>query len=226
MSGTFGTSAITLFSDGDYAFVSQEYGSNNTSFLGAVEVFHVDRAKNGTMSSSHIGYTKLGFAVAGTALSSDGPKLYATSQLVSLNSTQGTLSILNVTTLKTNPSEALLVSVEAGCNPVRVAVSPKGKHGFPRIITGLFPREFALSPDGRTLLISDYGSGAVQAVNVSQLTRPYLGEELEECSKGKEVCEKWCNAFLREVTQLRDFNDQTLATVNRSPEKLTKFRER
>jgi hypothetical protein len=41
--------------------------------------------------------------------------------------------------------------------------------GFPRIPTGLFPREFALSPDGKTLLVPNYGSKPVQALNVAQL---------------------------------------------------------
>ena len=247
LNGTDGTGSIevTVSLDDKYVFVSQEYGS--TLLRGAVEVFKVQRADNGSVSSTYIGYAPLGQAVVGTALSLDGCKLYATSE-VGINSTQGTLSILDVATLKTNPSEALLVSVSAGCNPVRVAVSPNGKHlwvtaresnmllafdaakvesnssdallvsvqvgtspvgltfvnhgrhiitadsnrfsnpntttgltvvdaeaalkgkqGYPRIPTGLFPREFAVSPDGKTLLVSDYSSNAIQAVNVSQL---------------------------------------------------------
>jgi DNA-binding beta-propeller fold protein YncE len=58
-------------------------------------------------------------------------------------------------------SRRLVVNVEAAL---------KGERGFSRIPTGLFPREFALSADGKTLLVSDYASGMVQAVNVSQLT--------------------------------------------------------
>ncbi len=57
-----------------------------------------------------------------------------------------------------------------GLTVVNVEAALKSKQGFPRIPTGLFPREFALSPDGMTLLVSDYTSGIVQAVNVSQLT--------------------------------------------------------
>ncbi len=43
----------------------------------------------------------------------------------------------------------------------------KGEQGFPRIPTGSFPREFEFSPDGKTLLFSDYASYMVQAVNMS-----------------------------------------------------------
>ena len=38
-----------------------------------------------------------------------------------------------------------------------------------QIPTGLFPREIAVSPDGKTLLVSVYGSKRVQAVDVSTL---------------------------------------------------------
>jgi DNA-binding beta-propeller fold protein YncE len=250
LSGTVGNNSIevTLSSDDKYAFVSQEYGSTATGLRGAVEVFNVYRASNGSVSSTYLGYVELGYAVVGMALSNNGCKLYATSELASRNTTQGTLSVLDVATLKTNPSKALLASFDAGCSPVRIAVSSNGKHiwvtaresnkllafdaakletnssgallasvqvgtspvgvtfvnhgrhlvtadsnrfeytntttgltvvdtqaalkgkqGFPRIPTGLFPREFAVSPDGKTLLASEYGSKAIQVVEVSDL---------------------------------------------------------
>lgn len=243
-----GAIGVTLSLDDSYVFVNQEYGSKATGLRGGIEVFNVSRAQNGCVSGKYIGFAVLNYAVAGATLSSDGSKLYATSETATSNSTQGTLSILDVATLKTNPSEALLGSVDAGCQPVRVAVSHngeqvwvtarasnkllafdagklesnasdallasvqvgtspvgvtfvnrgrhiitadsnrfgtpnattgltvvdvgaalKGKQGFPRIATGLFPREFAVSLDGKTLLVSDYDSDAIQAVNVSQL---------------------------------------------------------
>ncbi|KAE8444550.1 hypothetical protein EG329_014474 [Mollisiaceae sp. DMI_Dod_QoI] len=250
LNGTVGTTSIetTVSRDDDYVFVSQEDGSDLTEAHGAVEVFHVQRAKNGSISSIYISYITLGYAVVGSALSHDGSKLYVTSEISALNSSQGSLSILDVETLKTNPSGALLASVDAGCSPVRVKPSPngktvwvnaresnkllafdsvkllsnssdallasvqvgtspvglifvnhgrhivtadsnrftsanatsaltvvdaaaalKGKQGFPRIPAGLFPREFTLSQNGKTLLVSDYGSDVVQAVNITQL---------------------------------------------------------
>lgn len=38
-----------------------------------------------------------------------------------------------------------------------------------QIPTGSFPRELAISPNGRTILVSVYGSSMVQAVDVSTL---------------------------------------------------------
>jgi DNA-binding beta-propeller fold protein YncE len=250
LNGKAGTAAIevTVSIDDKYVFVSQEYGNKETESHGAIEVFNVKRNSNGSLSSTDIGFIALGYSVVGTALSPDGSKLYATSEAATSNGTQGTLSILDVATLKTNPSNALLASVDAGCGPVRVVVSQNGKHiwvtaresnkllafdaaklesnsanallasvqvgtspvglilvnqgrhiitadsnrfsytntttgltvvdvhaalqgrqGFPRIPTGLFPREFALGPDRETLLVSEYGSEAIQAVDVSQL---------------------------------------------------------
>jgi DNA-binding beta-propeller fold protein YncE len=249
LNGTVGQTSIetTLSLHDHYAFVSQEDGSAATGLNGAIEVFQVHRTNKGSVSNTYIGYIELGYLVVGTALSPDGRRLYATSENATREATSGTLSVLDVATLKTNPGQALLVTVDAGCAPVRVAVSHDGKHvwvtdregnqllaydaaklesnysdalvasvqvgtspvglifvnegrhiitadsnrfgynattgltvvdvkaalegkqGFPRIATGLFPRELALSPDGKTLLVSDYDSKMVQAVNVSQI---------------------------------------------------------
>lgn len=250
LNATVGVDAIetTLSLHDDYAFVSMEEGTvAATDLNGAIEVFKVHRASNGSVSSTYNGYIELGFLVVGTALSPDGTKLYATSENATEKATYGTLSVLDVATLETNPSQALLATVAAGCAPVRVAVSHDGKHvwvtdregnrllafdaaklesnatdalvasvqvgtspvglmfvnegrhiitadsnrfgynattgltvvdvkaalngtqGFPQIPAGLFPRELALSPDGKTLLVSDFDSFQVQAVNVSQI---------------------------------------------------------
>ncbi|TVY73271.1 hypothetical protein LSUE1_G006679 [Lachnellula suecica] len=250
LNGTVGISAVevTLSADDKYAFVSQEYGNVATRNLGAIEVFGIDQSINGSISSTYVGYIALGDAVVGMALSADGSKLYATSEQVgTVNTPQGTLSVLDVETLKTNPSDALLASFDAGCSPVRIAVSQNGEHvwvtaresnmllafdaaklnsnpansttaivasvqvgtspvgvvfvnhgkhiitadsnrfdytntpsgltvvdvegkqGFPSIPTGEFPREFAVSPDNKTLLVSQYGSQAIQVVDLFSL---------------------------------------------------------
>ncbi|KAE9371763.1 nitrous oxide reductase [Stipitochalara longipes BDJ] len=250
LNGSIGATSIetTVSLHDHYVFVSQEDGSSVTGFNGAIEVFQVQRASNGSFSSTYVGYIELGHLVVGSALSPDGRRLYVTSEQLNHTAAQGTLSVLDVETLKTNPSAALLATADAGCGAVRVAVSHDGKHvwvtaresnmllafdaaklesnssgaliasvqvgtspvglhfvnhgrhiitadsnrfsypntttgltvvdveaalngtqGFPRIPTGLFPREIALSPDGKTLLVSDYSSNIVQAVNVTQL---------------------------------------------------------
>ncbi|KAI1452804.1 cytochrome cd1-nitrite reductase-like protein [Annulohypoxylon moriforme] len=248
-----GAVQVTLSADDQYALVTQEYGTNATLYKGTVEVFQMHRGLNGSMSGVNKGYTTLGFAAIGTAFSHDQSKLYVTSEITakatSVNETQGTISVLDVATLYTNPSKAVLRSVDAGCSPVRLEVSPdgklvwvtvrqsnrllafdtaklnsahpegalaasvqvgtspvglaiinggrhvitadsnrfdsanattgltvvdveealKGKQGFQKIPTGMFPREFAVSPDGKTVLVAQYRSNAVQALDVARL---------------------------------------------------------
>ena len=248
-----GSSAIEVSTsrDDSYAFVSQEDGSRQTGGRGTIEVFKLERpAANGTVSGTYVGYLTLGDFVVGTALSSDGRTLYATSEMASNNTTQGTLSVINVHKLKTDPSKALVSKVTAGCGSARVIVSRDdqtvwvtaresnallafdasklisnqsaallasvqvgtspvglrfagandrriltansnrfslgnatsglsvvdvhaalrgGKANLGQIPTGLFPREIAVSPDGKTILVSDYGSLMIQAIDVSTL---------------------------------------------------------
>jgi DNA-binding beta-propeller fold protein YncE len=56
-----------------------------------------------------------------------------------------------------------------GLTVVDAEAALKGKQGSPRIATGLFPREFAVSLDGKTLLVSNYSSDEIEVVNASQL---------------------------------------------------------
>lgn len=254
-----GASAIEVSTSRNdrYAFVSQEDGSRQTGERGTIEVFRLERpAANGTVSGTYVGYLTLGDLVVGTVLSSDGRTLYATSETASFNTTQGTLSVIDVEKLETDPSNALVSTVPAGCGAVRVIVSrddqtvwvtaresnallafdaskltsnasaallasvqvgtsPVGlrfagandrriltansnrfagsnsslygnattglsvvdvhaalrgeRANLGQIPTGFFPRELAVSPDGRTVLVSDYGSSMIQAVDVSTL---------------------------------------------------------
>lgn len=122
-----GAIQVTVSADDRFVFVTQEYGTNETRFRGTIEVFQMHRSRNGSISSTNKGYVTLGYAVVGTALSRDGNKLFVTSELTSaatsVNDTQGTISVLDVATLKTNPSKALLHTVDAGCSPVRLSLS-------------------------------------------------------------------------------------------------------
>ncbi|KAF2097178.1 putative isomerase YbhE [Rhizodiscina lignyota] len=257
--GTAGNSSmqVTITADDKYAIVSQEYGISDG--IGALEVFKLHEPTgygSGNVTSTYVGALFLGRAVLGTALSSDGRTLYATSELAVTDtqigangSARGNLSVIDVETLKTDPSKALLHNVPAGCDPVRVSVAPdssvwvtarqsnhllaydakkllsqpekaliasvqvgtapvglifvSSKHGsriltadsnrfdqltttgisvvdwraalrgkpagLGKIPTGLFPREFAISPDGRTVLVADFDSSQVQAIDVDSL---------------------------------------------------------
>ncbi|KAI9694833.1 MAG: hypothetical protein M1822_000449 [Bathelium mastoideum] len=246
-----GAIEVTVSLEDDFAFVSQEYGSSQTSNRGDIDVFRLHKpTANGSITTTAIGYLVLGHEVVGTTLSPDGSILYATSEGSAQNDTNfGTLSVIDVETLKTNPSKALLSTVLAGCSPVRTIVSSDGKTvwvtarasnhllafdaeklvsepseallasvqvgtlpvgltfarnetriltadsdrfnytnatsglsvvdvdaalaGQPsvlgRIPTGLFPREVAISPNGRTILVSDILSKEIQAIDVATL---------------------------------------------------------
>ena len=67
---------VTVTKDDEYAFVSQEDGSLQTSERGTIEVFKLQRrGANGTISGTYVGYLVLGDLVVGTPLSHDGRRL-------------------------------------------------------------------------------------------------------------------------------------------------------
>jgi DNA-binding beta-propeller fold protein YncE len=82
---------------------------------------------NGSISSTYIGYLALGNAVVGIAFSPDGSLPFATKEVITSGMSQGSLSVIDVWTMKENPRLDLLSNVTAGCGPIRVAVSPDGK---------------------------------------------------------------------------------------------------
>ncbi|KAK5681287.1 hypothetical protein LTS10_007049 [Elasticomyces elasticus] len=218
---------------------------------GTIEVFELYGLKRtGGVSGRSVGYLTLGVGPVGMVLSLDGRYLYATSEGPNKATTpQGTLSTIDVETLKHDPSKALLSTVIAGCGAVRVIISGDGAilwvtvresnhvvafdraklvscpgeallasvqvgtspvglvliRNDTRILTadsnrfrsinttsgisvvdvqaalrgeaadlgqissGIFPRELAVSPDGKTVLMGVYGSNKIQAIDVATL---------------------------------------------------------
>ena len=115
--------------DGRFVFVSLEYGAPG----GAIAVYDL-----GSDAAPHfgprdyVGAITLGGAVVGSALSPDGRDLYVTSEIArpsSLNASrmsEGTLSVISVAAAEHGPTHAVLATVPALYQPVRVALSPDG----------------------------------------------------------------------------------------------------
>jgi DNA-binding beta-propeller fold protein YncE len=118
-----GAIEVISSSDGEYAFVSIEYGAG-------VAVYNLHAALgDGFTSTSYVGSVPLGEAVVGLALSPDGRELYATSELAAGRQHAGpggTLSVISVRDAERNPARSVLANVPAKNSPVRVAVAPDG----------------------------------------------------------------------------------------------------
>ncbi len=204
-----------------------------------------------TGENAELGAVEMGRAPVGLAFSVDGARLYATSESVprafpmSCNGEgdshgqhpEGALTIIDVALAGRNPAASILGIRKAGCNPVRVAVSPDDRtvwvtargdfrlegfaakqlegastaapdisvkvgpapigvavrpdgtqiwvaasnrfgHGKPgaltavsptgevlrTVATGVFPRDIGFLPDGKTLVVAQFDSRAVQFV--------------------------------------------------------------
>jgi DNA-binding beta-propeller fold protein YncE len=240
-----GAIEVAVSADGDYAFVSQEGSAQ-------VSVFNLHRAlTQGFGPADLTGTIQLGIAPVGLAVSPDGRWLYATSEVAPRNirSNQGTLTVISVTRAEADPAAAVVATVAAGCNPVRVITSADGREvwvtarasddllcfsaaalradparalvaivrvgeapvglmlvrngslivvadsnrfqaagatadltvvstaaalaGRQAVVgdirAGQFPREMALAPDGEDLLVTNFGSGQLEAVNVPSI---------------------------------------------------------
>jgi YVTN family beta-propeller protein len=108
--------------DGRYVFVSLEYGSPG----GVVAVYDLGPGPVPRFGpSDYVGAITLGDAVVGSARSPDGRYLYVTSE-VGRHSGDGTVSVISIAMAEHDPARAVLATVPAMQQPVRVAVSPDG----------------------------------------------------------------------------------------------------
>jgi DNA-binding beta-propeller fold protein YncE len=120
--GGVGAIEVAVSPDGDYAFVTQEDSSR-------AAVYNLHRAlTQGFGAADFVGTIPLGVAPVGMAVSPDGRWLYATSEVARIGrSNQGTLTVINLARAETDPSASVVVTVAAGCNPVRVVTSGGGQ---------------------------------------------------------------------------------------------------
>jgi DNA-binding beta-propeller fold protein YncE len=108
--------------DGRYVFVSLEGSAS-------VAVYDIG---GGVAHARYIGLIPVGEAPVGLALSPDGRYLYTTSEVAGRQrfrgpvGTNGTLSVISVRAAERDPTHAVLATVPAMNQPVRVAVSPDG----------------------------------------------------------------------------------------------------
>jgi DNA-binding beta-propeller fold protein YncE len=137
--------------DGRYVFVSLEYGTPG----GVIAVYNLGSTAAPRFGpADYVGAVSLGDSVVGSALSPNGQYLYVTSEVARLTSAQiraldqrlkrlrsrsrspiasaaallpdGTLSVISVARAENDPAHAVLATVPAQQQPVRVAVSPDG----------------------------------------------------------------------------------------------------
>ena len=149
-----GTQEVDVTPDGNYAFVSNEYGvasgAASEGNIGVVQLAY-DANGNVTTASTLVGQISTGGnAIAGMILSPDGTRLYVTSEVATSASnavganpvlvesdcvqavgsspqSNGTLTVINVAKAESSPgSSAILATVAAGCSPVRMAETSDG----------------------------------------------------------------------------------------------------
>ncbi len=119
-----GAIEVAVTRNSQLAFVSLEYSDD-------IAVFRLHRALvSGFGPADYVGSIPAGEAVVGLALSPDSRWLYATSELypgVAPGRTgQGSLSVISVRRVATDPAHSVLTTVAAGCEPVRVVTSADG----------------------------------------------------------------------------------------------------
>ena len=117
--GTSGQIESAFSIDDRYLFVADEDSAQ-------LSVFNVERAVGGGSNSAPvaIGRLLLSPGPVGIAVSPDGDWVYVTTEGPS--GASGFLWMLDARIASQNPAAAIVSHVGAGCNPVRVALSPRG----------------------------------------------------------------------------------------------------
>ncbi|HEX3616061.1 MAG TPA: YncE family protein [Solirubrobacteraceae bacterium] len=125
--GFGGAIEVAVSPDGRYAFVSLED-------LAQIAVYRLAAAVADHFSKPEfVGAIPAGEAPVGLAVSPNGRWLYSTSELSGPGhrllgrGRDGSLSVISVAEAEKDPAHAVKATVDAGCSPVRVAVSPSGR---------------------------------------------------------------------------------------------------
>jgi len=123
--GPLGDGAIEVAVPGGdrLAFVSLEDTAQ-------IAVFNLQRAlAHGFGPADYLGSIPAGLAPVGLAVSPDGRWLYATSEVAcgGARGGLGSLSVISVPRAATDPAHAVVSTVAAGCQPVRVITSASGQ---------------------------------------------------------------------------------------------------
>jgi DNA-binding beta-propeller fold protein YncE len=121
-----GAIEVTSSADGRFAFFTNE---NDDS----VGVVRVGSNADGGPSLAAVGRIQVDRAPVGMSLSPDGGVLYVTSEAASAHPHScsndrpaGSLTAIDALAAETAPGQSIISATEAGCSPVRVAVSPDG----------------------------------------------------------------------------------------------------
>lgn len=133
---------VLASSDGETVWVTARE-SNQLLAFNATALHSATTAGNALIASVYVGYSPVGLTFA----RNESRILTANSNRFSLPGATTGISVVDVQAALRNSSSAVLGQIP----------------------TGIFPREFANSPDRRTVLVSEYGSRAVQAVDVTTL---------------------------------------------------------
>ena len=145
--------SVAITPDDSFVFVSDERSAS-------ISVVDLQKARSsGFAGNAVVGQIPTGRAPVGLAVSPDGGTLYSTSEVVDSSEWpggckpekpgkigehhQGAIIVVDVLRAQTDPAHAVLRRFPAGCNPVRVALSPGGE------------RLYATARDSNALLVFD-----------------------------------------------------------------------
>jgi DNA-binding beta-propeller fold protein YncE len=149
---------VAVSPDGRFAFVSIEYSSQ-------IAVFNLHRALASHLArSGYAGSIRTGFEPVGLAVSPGGRWLYATSEQASAGTQQGTLAVISLHRAETDPAAAVVSTVTAGCNPVRVITSADG-----RVVWVTARASDELLGFSAARLVTSPGRSLIAAVGVGEL---------------------------------------------------------
>src|SRR5215467_962404 len=116
-----GAFEAAITADGRLAFVT-------LASRASVAIFDLHTAlTSGFGPADFMGTVPVGFRPVGIAISPDNRWLYVTSEHIAPGGGEGSLSVISVATALTDPSHAIVATVRAGCDPVRVVASADGR---------------------------------------------------------------------------------------------------
>jgi DNA-binding beta-propeller fold protein YncE len=166
----YGIIYVNVTADDKYLFVSDESSATIT-------VTNLEKARrNGYKPDAIVGQIPTGFAPIALTFSTDGRLLYTTSEVASLDwqwpiackdegpltasappkRPEGAILVVDVKRAETDSAHAVVSRIAAGCNPVRLA----------------------LSPDGLTAWVTERGNNAAAAFDAAKLVSDPSGARI------------------------------------------------